>query len=257
MIRLLPLEAAKLVRLPSLRFGGLLMVLLPLVWSYAPGVAEVYGFYLVSAYQLPALVLLSSMEFLLPLLVAVVSAELLGLELSLRTLPTVLLRPVTRAQLLAAKALVLVAFLSLLLLALLAVSLLLGFPFGYSAFVGGTGVGPGGLLGTGVLVPEAALAELARAYGLAALSLMPISLLALLFTVVFMSAAGGALATLAVLIVMRLMVVFPGLERFLLTTQLSAYAEPVHNLTWVVSLLVMYTVLLATLAVYLFERKDF
>lgn len=257
MIRLLPTELVKLRKLPSVRFGLVLMLVFPLLWAYAPGVAEVYGVQLVSAYQLPALVLISSMEFLLPLFVAVVSAELLGLELSLRTLPTLLLRPVTRAHILTAKALVLAVFPFVLLALVLAASLAVGLPFGYGSFVGGTGLGPGGLLGSGLLEPQGALVELARAYALAALSLVPVALLALLFTVVFMSAASGALATLAVLIVMRLLVVFPGLERFLLTTQLGAYAEAPADLAWVLSLLVMYSALLATVAVYLFEGKDF
>jgi ABC-2 type transport system permease protein len=256
-LSLIGIELGKLFRLASLRFSLVVLALFPLVWSYAPGVFEVYGVYVVSAYQVAALTLLSSMEFMLPLLVAIASAELLGMEISLRTLATVLLRPVSRAQWLTAKLIAVVVYPFLLLLFALALSLLLAFPLGYGDFVGGTGLGRGGLLGDGVMAPDEALVELARAYGLAALSLMPISVLALLFTVIFMNAAAGALATLASLIIMQLLVVFPGLERFLLTTQLSAYVEPVHELSWVVSLLVMYSALFATLSVFLFERRDF
>ena len=45
----------------------------PLLWAYAPGIFEVYGFFLVSGFQVPALSLLSSMEFLMPLLIAIIA----------------------------------------------------------------------------------------------------------------------------------------------------------------------------------------
>jgi len=84
-----------------------------------------------------------------------------------------------------------------------------------------------------------------------------IVMLALLFTVIFMNAAGGALATLASLIFMQLLVVFPAIEPFLLTTQLNAYAAPGSEVAWVVALIALYGALFAALAVVLFERKDF
>jgi hypothetical protein len=51
--------------------------------------------------------------------------------------------------------------------------------------------------------------------------------------------------------------VFPRVEPFLLTTQLSAYNTPVNGLTWVVALILLYAALFAALSVVLFERKDF
>ena len=257
MRRLFGLELTKLWHLSSLRVTVLLLVVFPLVWAYAPGVFDTYGFYMVSAYQVPALSLLSSMEFLLPLLIAIASAELLGLEVAFGTLPTVLLRPVTRSRWLIAKLGVVALYPFLLLGFLLLVSLLIGLPFGYGAFVGGTGLGAAGLLGEGLMTPGAALAELSRAYLTAACALIPISVLSILFTVVFMNAAGGALATLSVLIVMKLLVVFPGLEPFLLTTQLSAYTAPVAGALWVFALLALYSALFAAAAVVMFERRDF
>jgi len=91
----------------------------------------------------------------------------------------------------------------------------------------------------------------------AALALVPIAMLAVLFSVLFMSAAGGALATLSTLIFMQLLVVFPRVEPYLLTTQLNAYASPVADLAWVVALILVYAALFAAAAVVLFERKDF
>lgn len=251
------MEFGKVVRLASVRFAAALLIVFPLLWAYAPGIFKVYGFYLVSAYQVPALGLLSSMQFLLPLLTAIAAAELLGIELTNGTLPTVLLRPVSRSQWLLAKLLVVSAVPFAMLALFLVVSLLAGMPYGYGAFVGGTGLGQAGLLGQGTMTAAHALREVMGAYLVAAYSLVPIALLAVLFTVVFMSAAGGALATLSVLIFTQLLVVFPRLEPYLLTTQLNAYAKPVANMVWVTALIALYCAAFAAIAVVLFERKDF
>jgi ABC-2 type transport system permease protein len=256
-IPLLRMEFAKLGRLASVRFGLVVLAVFPALWAYAPGIFEVYGFFLVSGFQVPALSLLSSMEFLLPLLIAITCAELLGLEIVHGTLPTVLLRPVTRSQWLLAKVLVASAYPFLALAFFLLASLAAGAFYSYEPFVGGTGLGREGLLGSGIMQPGAAIAEIVRAYLIAAVALVPIGLLAILFSVLFMNAASGALATLATLIFMQLFVVFPGLEPFLLTTQLSAYVQPVTSIAWVVALLGLYGAAFAALSVVIFERKDF
>lgn len=257
MTALLRMEFGKLGRLSSVRFGLAVLAVFPWLWAYAPGVFDVYGFFIVSGFQVPALSLLSSMAFLLPLLVAIAAAELLGLEIQHGTLPTVLLRPVTRSQWLLAKLLVasLLPFLGL--AWFLFASLLAGAAFGFGGFVGGTGLGPDGLLGTGWMTAGQAWAEIARAYLVAAYALLPISLLAILFAVLFMNAAAGALATLATLIVMELLVVFPGVTPYLLTTQLTAYVSPPADLGWVVALIAFYCAAFAAVAVIVFERKDF
>jgi ABC-2 type transport system permease protein len=256
MIKILGIEFGKLLRLSSIRFTLAVVVIFPILWAYAPGIFNTYGFYMVSAYQVPALSLLSSMEFLLPLLVAIVSAELLGIEMAYHTLPTILLRPVTRSQWLTAKLIVVVVYPFILLAIFFLISLLAGAPFGYGSFIGGTGLGAGGILGQGTMSAGAALGELIRAYLVAACSLIPIGLLAILFTVIFMNVAAGALATLGVLIIMQLLVVFPGLEPFLLSAQLSAYAAPTA-LGWTFATLGLYCAVFAAFAVVLFERKDF
>lgn len=257
MSALLRMEAAKLFRLTSVRASLVLLVVFPLLWSYAPGIYEVYGFYLVSGFQVPALSLLSSMEFLMPLLIAITAAELVGMEKMHGTLPTVLLRPVTRSQWLLAKLLVLSVYPFLAMAFFLLASLVAGTPYGFGSFVGGTGLGEGGLAGAGAMSVQAAVGEILAAYALAAVSLVPIALLAVLATVVTMSAASGALATLSVLIVMQLLVVFPGLEPYLLSRQLSAYTDPAAGVGWVVALIALYAAAFAAVAVVLFERKDF
>ncbi len=257
MTALLRMEWGKVGRLASVRFGLVVLTLFPWLWAYAPGVFEVYGFYIVSGFQVPALSLLSSMAFLLPLLVAIAAAELLGVEIQNGTLTTVLLRPVTRSQWLLAKVVV-AAFVPALALAwFLVASLAAGSWFGFGAFVGGTGLGTEGLLGHGVLLPAAAWGEVLGAYAIAAWALVPIALLSILFTVLFMNAAAGALATLASLIVMDLLVVLPALHPYLLTSQLSAYVSPAADLGWVVALVAFYSAGFAAVSVIIFERKDF
>lgn len=257
MSALLRMEIGKLGRLASVRFGAVVLIVFPLLWAYAPGIFDVYGFFLVSGFQVPALALLSSMEFLLPLLIAITCAELVGMEISHGTLPTVLLRPVTRAQWLLAKLLVASAYPFLALAFFLLTSLAAGAFFGFGPFVGGTGLGRQGLLGAGTMMPVDAWREVALAYLMAAYSLVPIGLLAVLFAVILMNAAGGALATLATLIVMQLLIVFPAVTPYLLTTQLSAYVQPASPLGWVVALIAVYCAAFAAAAVIVFERKDF
>jgi ABC-2 type transport system permease protein len=257
MMPLLAMEFAKLGRLTSVRFSLVVLTVFPMLWAYAPGIFDVYGFFLVSGFQVPALSLLSSMEFLLPLLVAITCAELLGVELVHGTLPTVLLRPVTRSQWLLAKVLVASVYPFLALAFFLVMSLAAGALYGYGAFVGGTGLGREGLLGTGFVQPDTALLEVLRAYALAALSLVPIGLLAILFAVLFMNAAAGALATLGTLIFMQLLIVFPSIEPYLLTTQLNAYVQPGAAIGWMVALIVLYCAAFAAASVIIFERKDF
>lgn len=257
MTALLAMEAGKILRLTSVRATAVLLLVFPVLWAYAPGIFEVYGFFLVSGFQVPALSLLSSMEFLMPLLVAIAAAELVGVEKMHGTLPTVLLRPVSRAQWLLAKLLVLSAYPFVLMAFFLIVSLAAGAPYGYGSFVGGTGLGDGGLIGEGSLAAGEAVREILGAYALAAASLVPVALLAVLATVVTMNAASGALATLSVLIVMQLLVVFPALDPYLLTRHLSAYVDPVAGLGWVLILIALYAAAFAASAVVLFERKDF
>ena len=224
MRNLLVMEFGKIARLSSVRFSLVLLLLFPFLWSYAPGIFEIYGFYLVSGYQVPALSLLSSMEFLLPLLVAIAAAELLGLEIANGTLPTILLRPITRSQWILAKVVAAAVY-----------------PFLVVAY----------------LFASSLFGEVASSFLVAGYSLVPIALLAILFTVIFMNAAGGALATLSTLIFMQLLVVFPALEPYLLTAQLRAYIEPVAGMGWVVALIALYCAAFAAVSVILFERKDF
>ncbi len=248
-------ELGKLAHLRSVRLGLGAALLLPILWSLAPGLQQVYGLVLVSGWQVPALALLAGMEFLFPFLVAMTAAEVLGAEVSAGTLKPLLLRPLSRAHLILAKLLVVLAYPFLLLTAALLGGLLAGVPHGFAGFFGGTGLGPGGFAGVGFLAPGAAFAEILRAYLLAGATLLPIGALALLFAVAFLSTTAAALSTVATILLMRMLVVFPPLTPLLLTTYLDLYLRP-EDWGLGISLLLIYTVGFGLLAVFFFERKD-
>ncbi len=255
MLRILIWELGKLVRLRSVQIGLLAALVLPALWAFAPGLRAQYGLELVSGWQVPALSLLTGMDFLFPFLTAMAAAEVLGSEVSMGTLKSVLLRPSPRSRLLGTKIVVVLAYPFILLLVSLLGSLLAGLPFGLDSFFGGTGVGEGSFAGVGQLSPAAALAELLRAHALAGMVLWPLSALAILYAVIFLSTTSAALAAVSTLLLMRLLVAFPVLQPFLLTSYLDLYIRP-EAVSWGLPLLIIYTVGFALLALLTFERKD-
>ncbi len=255
MARLFLWEIEKLRHLRSVRLGLLAAVVLPLIWSVAPGLKAVYGLQLVSGWQVPALALLAGMEFLYPFLVAMAASEVLGSEVSMGTLKALLLRPMPRTRIVLAKLLAVLFIPFLFLGASLGAGIVAGLPHGFGGFFGGTGLGEGGFAGMGYLGAGEALAEILRAYGLAALTRLPIAVLALLYAVVFLSTTASALATLATVLLMRLLVVFPAITPLLLTRYLDLYLRPEAAGPGLL-LLVIYTLGFAVLAVLLFEHKD-
>ncbi|MBO1436321.1 ABC transporter permease [Meiothermus sp. CFH 77666] len=255
MLRVLIWEFGKLVRLRSVQIGLLAALVLPILWAFAPGLRAQYGLELVSGWQVPALSLLTGMDFLFPFLTAMAAAEVLGSEVSMGTLKSVLLRPSPRSRLLGAKIIVVLVYPFILLLVSLVGSLLAGLPFGLGSFFGGTGLGEGSFAGVGQLTPSAALMELLRAHALAGVVLWPLSALAMLYAVVFLSTTSAALAAVSTLLLMRLLVAFPAIQPFLLTSYLDLYIRP-EAVSWGVSLLIIYTIGFSILALLIFDRKD-
>jgi len=248
-------EIGKLFHLKSVRVGLVAAFLLPVIWSLAPGLKQVYGLVLVSGWQVPALSLLAGMEFLFPFLVAMAAAEVLGAEVTMGTLQLVLLRPISRTRLMTVKVLAALSFPFLLLLASLLGALLAGLPHGFGGFYGGTGLGPEGFAGLGFLSAGAAFSEILRAYLLAAVTLLPIAALAVLYAALFFSTTASALAALATVLLMRMLVVFPAIQPLLLTHYLDLYLHPGAAAPglW---LLLIYTLGFSVLALLIFEKKD-
>jgi len=255
MLRVLVWEFGKLARLRSVQIGLLASLVLPVLWAFAPGLRAQYGLELVSGWQVPALSLLTGMDFLFPFLTAMAAAEVLGSEVSMGTLKSVLLRPSPRSRLLAAKLMVVLAYPMILLLVSLLGSLLAGLPFGLGSFFGGTGVGQGSFAGVGQMTPLGALAELIGAHALAGIVLWPLSALALLYAVVFLNTTSAALAAVSTLLLMRLLIAFPAIQPFLLTTYLDLYIRPAA-ISLGLPLLIIYTIGFGGLAMLVFERKD-
>jgi len=256
MLPLTALEVRKLLSARSTRLALLVCFLLPLLWPLAPRLEALFQVDLTSGWQLPAVSLGVLVQFLLPLFIAVTCAELIGAEVSGGTLAPLLLRPVNRTRVLLGKLLVALLYPALLIAATVAGSLLAGLLLGLGPFTGGTGLGPGYFAGVGALAPGEALGQVLRGALLAAVMLMPVAALALLFGVLYLHTAAAALATLATLSVLRLLVVFPeGVQRLLLTSHLDLYARQDGVLQGLV-LLLIYTAAFGWLAVYAFERRD-
>ena len=256
MLTLIALEFRKLLGSRSVKLAALLCVLLPWIWPLAPRLKAVYNLVIVSGWQVPTLALETIAPFLLPLLVALTCAEMIGSEISQGTLAPLMLRPIDRSRIIIAKLLTALVYPAILLAILFAASLVAGLRFGFGDFLGGTGLGPGLFVGVGELSSGAAFAEVARAYLLAALTLMPIAALALLFAVIYLNTAAAALATLATINIMTLLVVFPeALQKVLITTYLDLYTRQ-GDLTQPIVLMVIYTVGFAVLAMFAFEKRD-
>ena len=70
-----------------------------------------------------------------------------------------------------------------------------------------------------------------------------------------MNTAAAALATVATILLMPLLMIFPPLTQFLLTTHLRAYA-PGSNAANSMVLLTIYALLTWVVTLIIFERKD-
>jgi len=259
MLTLIQIEFMKLWRLKAVHISFIVMAIISLIWAYAPGVIDKFDFYVISAYQVQGLTLVATMDtnLILPFLIAIVSASLLGTEKHHGTLPTMLLKPITRSQWLCSKLIVGAIFPFILLAFTFIFALIVSFPFGYGSFIGGTGVLGGNIVGQGELSVAAALFEVFRAYFLAAVSLIPISCMALLFTVLLGTGVSGALASVAALIVMYSLDVFPWLERFLLTSHLDIFAQPYFGrLGLSLSSILLSAAIFAVIALLRFEKTD-
>ena len=255
MFRFIAWEIVKMLHLRSVRLGLAAAFVLPVFWTLAPGLKQAYGLVLVSGWQVPSLALLAGMEFLYPFLVAMAAAEVLGSEVDMGTLKPLLLRPLSRSRFISAKLAAALVYPFVVLGVSLVAALLAGLPHSLGGFFGGTGLGDGGFAGTGYLSAGAAFIEVTRAYFFAALTLLPIAALSLMFAVWFASTTAAALGAIATVLLMRLIIAFPALEPLLLTTYLDLYLRPGD---WVVglSLLLIYTAGFGLMAFILFERKD-
>lgn len=256
MLTLITLEFLKLLGSRSARLALIVCFVLPLLWAFAPRLEVLMKVAVISGWQIPAISIGIAVQFLIPLFIAVTVAEMIGTEVSQGTLAPLLLRPVDRTTVIASKLIVALSYPVLLVGVTVIGSLLAGIPRGFGEFTGGTGMGPGLFVGVGTLSSNQAFAEVLRGSLLAAIMLMPIAALALLYGVLLLNTAAAALATFATLNLMRLLVVFPDtIQRVLLTSHLNLYAQQT-DITQPLILLIIYTVGFGLMAVFAFDRRD-
>jgi ABC-2 type transport system permease protein len=256
MLTLLGLEFRKLLGSRSVRIALVVCFLIPWIWSFAPRLQEVYGLVLTSGFQVPAISLITSVQFVLPLFVALSCSEMIGTEVAQGTLAPLLLRPIDRNRIIISKLIVALVYPAILMVVLLAGGMLAGFRLGYGDFVGGTGLGPGGFIGEGPLSTGVAMAQVARGFFLGWLVMAPVSALAMLYSVAFLNTAAAALATLATLQIMRLLTVFPeAFQQILLTTHLDLFLRQ-GNIATSLILLAIYTGGFCLLSIFAFDRRD-
>lgn len=256
MLTLILLEFRKLWHARSVRLSLLICLLLPWVWPLAPRLEDIYKLVIVSGWQVPSLALITIAPFLLPLLVALTCAEVVGTEVAQGTLAPLILRPINRSRIILAKLVTALLYPTLLLLVLFVGSLIAGLRFGYGDFVGGTGVGPGLFVGQGPLSSGQAFGQVLRAYGLTALVLMPVASLSLLYAVTFLNTAAATLATLATLQVMNLLIVFPEFLQKVLLTSYMGIATQQGDLSQPIMIVLAYTLVFSILTLVVFEKRD-
>lgn len=255
---LLILEFRKLMTARSTHIAIIVFGLLPILWAFAPRLSELFNIVLASGWQLPAVSIGVAVQFLLPLFISVIVAEMIGTEVAQGTLAPLLLRPVNRIKIIAAKLIVALLIPFVLIGITVFGSLLAGLPLGLGGFLGGTGLGPGLFAGVGELSAGGAFAEVMRGSFLASYMLMPVAALSLLYGIFFLNTASAALATLATLNIMRLLVVFPeSIQRVLLTNHLALYVEQDGGkIMESAILLLIYTIGFGAAAVMAFDRRD-
>lgn len=258
MLRVLIWEFGKLFRFRSVQAGLIATMLVPLLWAFAPGLLDRFDLVLVSGWQVPGLSLRQGISFFFPFLVSMAVAEIVGSEVSMGTLKSLLLRPSPRWKLLSSKIVVALSYPFILLFASMLGSLIFGgITSGLGSFFGGTGVTATEFQGEGVMSPGFALAELVRAHLLAGLSLWPLAAMTLLFSVIFLSTTSSALASIATQQILAMVsIAIPSIFSYIFTNYQSLFSNPPGTLAFGTILMLIYTAGFSILAVMLFEKKD-
>ncbi|MBC7289250.1 MAG: ABC transporter permease [Armatimonadetes bacterium] len=205
-------------------------------------------------------ILPATMEVLMPLLIAAVAGGMVAGEVRSGTMRTMLVRPVTRLQLLAAKT----AAAWVYTLALCGFAGIGAAALSYAAF------GPGDMvsvLGEGLVLfgHEQAVERLALAYGLAAVGRCTLVALAIMFSCLLDNALAAAAVTVASLIVFGALEQIPYFESwrpYFLTHFMDVYKLPLradvpwHEVLERLAGLAAYTVAALSVGAFAFSRRD-
>ncbi len=238
-------------------------------WKHAPDFASrhriasdrmIVAGKLVAAPSVLQFILPATMEVLMPLLIAAVAGGLVAAEVRAGTMRTLLVRPVTRLQLLAAKTLCAWIYT----VALCGFVLLAAGALSYAVF------GPGDMVSVigGQLVlfgHEQAIARLALAYAFAAVGRCALATIAVMFSCLFDNALAAAAMTVAALIVFGALAQIPYFEAwrpYFLTHFMDVYKLPLHadvpwrEVVWRLGGLAVYTAAALVVAAVAFSRRD-
>ncbi len=261
------LEFKKLLGFRSVKFGLLVALIMPVILALGDffsegGLKNVIGadVTITSGWNVPTMALYIMMPFMLPLLTAITCAELVGGEMEWGTFRPLMIRPVSRSNVILSKLAIALLYPFVLLVVTLLGGLIIGWLLygfaGPDGLVNGSGLGPEGFQSEGVS-PLIALGELLRGYLIASWTLAPIAVLSLLFGVIFLNTASAGLAAIGSIILMGTLKAFPFITPLLLTEHLNAFAPQTGgSVTNSLILVTLYTVAGFIGTLFAFERKD-
>ena len=276
MFRALRVEVAKLIhqRLTWVSLGALAVLTALFGWGmwqhpFRPDLPGTAGGEFLLAGKLTTAPLLSYMllrlpvavTLLMPLMIAVVTGGLVAGERYVGTLRTVLVRPISRLALLAAK--LVTAWLHAVVLTFFLGAFALG--LGYVLFGRGDLIPLSPHGGLTIFPHGQALARLALGYGLAAVAMISVASLGLFFSTVCdnpLTAAGLTAGFLFVCAALQVIPYFESWKPYLMTTYLDvgnhAFARPVpwSQVGQALTCLLSYAAVAAVSAAVFFSRRD-
>ncbi len=207
-------------------------------------------------------IILNMLVIHIPFLVTLVAGDLLAGEATAGTYRLLITRPVSRIKLVTAKYLTGAIYTNMLVVFLAVISLGLGylfFGFGELIVVNSSGVT--------IFAREDVMWRFLLGYGFASLSMMVVTSLAFLFSSLVENAIGPIITTMAIIIVFVIISainigIFQTIRPYLFTTYMSSWRlffnDPVDytEIMKSVGILTGHIVVLFSVTVYLFNRKD-
>ena len=228
----------------------------------------------ISGYGLIILTMSTAMTLFAPLVSSFVGAELLAQEIKEGTVKLSLMRPISRMEVLLSKCLASLAHNVVLVATLWLIAVIVGgvlFHYGppdssMSAYIsvgspGGDSSAVGQVRMSDVMSQTEALLRLGASYAYLTLSLTVVGLLALFLSTVITNPAGVVVATLGVIIGMRMLESVEGLRHYLLSAHLVNGSLLSGEIDWgalwsSLGTLAAYAAVFILAAILVFRRKD-
>lgn len=197
-----------------------------------------------SSTNTPLAVLSLATGFILPLMIAMATADLFTAEQENGSIKAVLTRPVSRISILTSKVLAIVLYTLLVLLVSLVTSL------GYSIMFNGLGISN--------------IAEVLLAYAVSIVPMLPITLFAVTVSQLCKNSSSTVmLSVFGYIVIVVASIVLPSLSPMLFTSYTGWYklfigaGMPIANILNVLALLVAYTLIFFAVSSWAFEKKEY